>query len=140
MIGSDGTVYVASENGVLKAMNPSTGVTEFEVGLGNTVEFSSPAIGRGADGNDIIYVGTEGGLLYSINGNNSPNFGTQRFVKDLGAPIRSDITIAADGTVYVGTLDGRMATIFGDSVGLANTPWPKAQGNLNGTGQIGTCS
>lgn len=140
VIGSDGTLYVASENGVLKAINASTGATTFEVGLGNVVEFSSPAIGRAADGSDIIYVGTEGGLLYSFNGTNSTSSGTQRMVKDLGAPIRSDITISADGTVYAGTLDGRMFTIFGDSVGLANTPWPKSQGGLNGTGQIGSCN
>lgn len=139
VIGSDGTVYIASENGVLKMIDPSTGGTIHEIGLGNVVEFSSPAIGRAADDSDIIYVGTEGGLLYSFNGTNSTSPATQRMVKDLGAPIRSDITISADGTVYAGTLDGRMFTIFGDSIGLADTPWPKSQGGLNGTGQFGTC-
>ncbi len=138
VIGSDGTVYVASENGILKALDPTNGNTRFEIGLGNVVEFSSPAIGKGTNGEDVIYVGTEGGLLYSFNGTNATTPGSQRFVKDLGAPIRSDITISPDGTVYTGTLDGRMFTLFGDSVGLANSPWPKAQGDLNGTGQVRT--
>lgn len=138
VIGSDGTVYIASENGILKAVDPTNGNTRFEIGLGNVVEFSSPAIGKGANGEDVIYVGTEGGLLYSFNGTNASTPGSQRFVKDLGAPIRSDITIAPDGTIYTGTLDGRMFTLFGDSVGLANSPWPKAQGDLNGTGQVRT--
>lgn len=134
VIGSDNTVYVASENGVLKALNPSTGSSIFEIGLGNVVEFSTPAIGKGSDGKDIVYVGTEGGQFYAINGTNASSAGQQRFVKNLGAPVRSDITIGNDGTVYVGTLDGRMFTLFGDSVGLANSSWPKSQANLNGTG------
>lgn len=134
VIGSDGTIYIASENGVLKAINPTTGAQISEFGLGNVVEFSAPAIGRGPDGNDIIYVGTEAGRLYAIDGTNSPTPNRERFVRELGAPIRSSITIANDGTVYAGTLDGRLYTLFGDSTGLANSPWPKAQGSLDGTG------
>ena len=144
VIGSDGTVYVASENGVLKAIPSSYNGTNpgviLEFGLGNVVEFSSPAIGRGPDGKDIIYVGTEGGLLYSINGTNATAPLSQRFVKNLGGPIRSSISIGSDGTVYAGTLDGRMYSVYGDSLGLSTTAqWSKLQGNANGTGLIGAC-
>lgn len=143
VIGSDGTVYVASENGILLALDANLDEL-FTIGLGNVVEFSSPAIGKGPDGEDVIYVGTEGGLLYSITGTalgtSGLTAGTQRFVKSLGAPIRSDISIGNDGTVYVGTLDGRMYTLFGDSVGLADSAWPKAQRDLDATGIAGSCS
>lgn len=140
VIGSDGTVYVASENGILRAMDPDTGDTLFEFGLGNVVEFSTPAIGKGANGEDILYVGTEGGLLYAINGTNATVPGSQRFVKNLGGPIRSSITIGPDGTVYAGTLDGRMYSVYGDSTGLSDTAqWARLQGGANGTGLIGAC-
>ena len=143
VIGSDGTVYVASENGILKVINGDTGAQIKEIGLGNVVEFSAPAIGQGPDGKDIIYVATEGGTLYAFNGynNGTGSFLTERFRKDLGAPARTNLTVGGDGTVYAGTIGGEVYSIYGDSVGLAGE-WSKAQGGINGTGRVpgGGCS
>ena len=60
-IGSDGTVYVGSEDKKLYAINGKTGAKlwEFETGWGVS---SSPAIG--SDG--TVYVGSEDSKLYAI--------------------------------------------------------------------------
>lgn len=142
VIGSDGTVYVASEDGRLRAFQsngqgkfvnppgwPATGV-----GLGNVVEFSSPVIGEGPTG-DIIYVGTEAGLVWSINGTNSTAPSHAKVIQELEAPIRGSLTLSNDGTLYVSTLDGRVFGVLTESKGLApNAHWARAQGNNNGTG------
>ncbi|MBO35823.1 MAG: cell surface protein, partial [Verrucomicrobiales bacterium] len=63
-IGSDGTVYVGSEDKKLYAINGKTGdkLWEFETG---DIVFSSPAIG--SDG--TVYVGSHDKKLYAINTN-----------------------------------------------------------------------
>ncbi len=153
VIGSDGTVYLASEDGRLRALrtNPDTG--EFETapgwpvtgfGLGNVVEFSSPVIGAGPNG-DVIYVGTEAGLLWGINGTNNTagQVGSGAVIQELEAPIRGSLTLSNDGTLYASTLDGRMFGVLTESSGLApNAQWSRAQGNNNGTGtfKIGSTS
>jgi outer membrane protein assembly factor BamB len=142
LIGSDGTVYHASEDGRLRAFHTNAS-GEFEtapgwpatgVGLGNVVEFSSPVIGAGPNG-DIIYVGTEGGLVWSINGTNTPNPSSAKVIQELEAPIRGSLTLGNDGTLYASTLDGRVFGVLTESSGLApNAQWARAQGNNNGTG------
>ena len=42
-----------------------------------------------------------------------------------------------DGTLYVGSSDGYLYAIQTDSYGLADSPWPKARGNLRNTGRFG---
>ncbi len=61
-IGSDGTVYVGSEDSKVYALNPD-GTKLWEFLTGNMV-WSSPAIG--SDG--TVYVGSEDGKLYALNG------------------------------------------------------------------------
>ena len=60
-IGSDGTVYVGSEDDKLYAINGQTGVKLWEFQTGMDV-YSSPAIG--SDG--TVYVGSEDKKLYAI--------------------------------------------------------------------------
>ena len=60
-IGSDGTVYVGSEDNKLYAINGKTGVKLWEFETGSWV-LSSPAIG--SDG--TVYVGSEDYKLYAI--------------------------------------------------------------------------
>ena len=62
-IGSDGTVYVGSEDNKLYAINGKTGVKLWEFETGSAVN-SSPAIG--SDG--TVYVGSGDKKLYAING------------------------------------------------------------------------
>jgi outer membrane protein assembly factor BamB len=60
-IGSDGTVYVGSDDDKLYAINGKSGVKLWEFETGGNV-FSSPAIG--SDG--TVYVGSDDKKLYAI--------------------------------------------------------------------------
>ena len=60
-IGSDGTVYVGSDDKKLYAINGKSGVKLWEIETGNVV-YSSPAIG--SDG--TVYVGSFDKKLYAI--------------------------------------------------------------------------
>ena len=61
-IGSDGTVYVGSNDKKLYAINGKTGVKLWEFETGDRRVFSSPAIG--SDG--TVYVGARDKKLYAI--------------------------------------------------------------------------
>ena len=63
-IGSDGTVYVGSDDSKLYALNGKTGVKLWEFETGGYVQ-SSPAIG--SDG--MVYVGSRDKKLYAIKTN-----------------------------------------------------------------------
>jgi hypothetical protein len=89
-IGSDGTIYVTSEGGILNALN-SDGTLKWSYTTGGII-FSSPAIG--SDG--TIYVDTMEGLN-ALN----PD-GTLKWLLSTGYVISSP-AIGSDGTIYVGS-------------------------------------
>ena len=125
-IGSDGTVYVGSNDNKLYAINGKSGVKlwEFETGSGVS---SSPAIG--SDG--TVYVGS-GKKLYAIN----PKSGVKLWEFETGFHVRSSPAIGSDGTVYVGSRDGKLYAIKTDSKGLAKSPWPMRGQNPRHTGRV----
>ncbi len=87
VIGSDGTVYMASKNNGLSAMNPD-GTQKWHVALSSD---SSPAIG--SDGTIYTFSST---YLYALN----PD-GTQKWVSpNLGAISYGHLTVGPDGTIY----------------------------------------
>ena len=165
-IGSDGTIYVAAFNGTLYAINPAGGTEKWSYTMGSYVESSpaigsdgtiyigsydyklyainpnntlkwtfptnrqitsTPAIG--SDG--IIYVGSSDGNLYAIDAT-----GAKKWEAFIGGCAYSSPSIASDGTVYIGSLDGKLYAIKSDSLGLANSPWPKFMKNLRNTGNV----
>jgi len=67
-------------------------------------------------------------MLYAITN------GTLKWVSPTGGSIVSSPAIGADGTVYVGSEDGRVYAVPG-SAGLAtNAPWPMFHQNVRHTG------
>ena len=94
-IGSDGTVYVASGERKLYAINGKSGVKLWEFVTGY-VRASSPAIG--SDG--TVYVGSSN-KLYAINGKS----GVKLWEFETGDTVFSSPAIGSDGTVYVGSYD-----------------------------------
>jgi hypothetical protein len=125
-IGSEGTIYVGSNDNNLYAINPD-GTQKWVFSTGNAV-CSSPAIG--SDG--TIYVGSCDSNLYAIN----PD-GTQKWSFTTGGYVESSPAIGSDGTIYVGSNDGDLYAIYGSSGGLANTPWPMFHHDLKHSGRAG---
>ncbi|MDP7011585.1 MAG: PQQ-binding-like beta-propeller repeat protein, partial [Verrucomicrobiota bacterium] len=113
-IGTDGTIYIGSYDNKLYALNPN-GTKKWEYLTGDDI-ISSPAIGT--DG--IIYFGSYDDKIYGLN----PD-GTKSWECATGGDIFSSPAIASDGTLYIGSMDQKLYAIATDSMGLANSPWPK---------------
>ena len=96
-IGSDGTVYVGSNDGKLYAINPN-GTQKWNYPTGGDVG-SSPAIG--SDG--TLYVGSNDAKHYAIN----PD-GSLKWSSTTGGNSFSSPAIGTDGTVYVGSGDNKL--------------------------------
>jgi titin len=58
---------------------------------------------------DIIYVGSDDGILYAVDKVN----GTEEWTSDTGSPI-SSLTVAIDGTIYVSNEDGELHAVDSD--------------------------
>ena len=99
-IGSDGTIYMGSQDTKLYAINPD-GTEKWSFATGNVI-FSSPAIG--ADG--TVYIGSFDGGLYAVNSD-----GTEKWSFATGYLVQSSPAIGADGTVYVGSFDTKLYAI-----------------------------
>ena len=102
-IGSDGTIYVGSNDGNLYAINP-TGSLKWTFQTGGAVH-SHPAIG--SDG--TIYVGSWDHYLYAIN----PD-GSLKWTFPTKGEVNSSPIIGSDGTIYVGSWDHYLYAINPD--------------------------
>jgi outer membrane protein assembly factor BamB len=123
-IGSDGTLYVGSDNFHVYALNPANGATIWVQPTRDEVK-SSPAVA--SDG--TITIGSNDGSLYVFNPDGTLN---TRYDKDAGA-VNSSPSIGTDGTVYFAA-GGSLFAIIRTSP-LANTPWPKFRHDLLNTGR-----
>jgi len=113
-IGSDGTLYVGSDDGNLYAVNPD-GTQKWQFALAVTAR-SSPAIA--SDG--TIYVGSTDNNLYAINPDGSEKW---RFAT--GGFIYGSAAIGSDGTVYIGSYDNNLYAVNPDGT----EKWRFATGN-----------
>jgi outer membrane protein assembly factor BamB len=136
-IGSDGTIYIGTKagpvvNAVFLALNPDgTLKWSFPIlengGVDTGDVYCSPAIGA----NGIIYFGAETGYLYAMN----PD-GTLAWKYSVINGINwTSPAIASDGTIYIGNNDGKLFAIISNSLGLADTPWPKVHHDNKNTGR-----
>ena len=103
-IGSDGTVYVGSDDDYLYALNAADGAQKWKFQIGTF--FSSPAIG--SDG--TIYVGSKDNYLYAINPDGSLKWKFQTGRDG----VRSSPAIGSDGTIYVGSDDTYLYALYPD--------------------------
>jgi outer membrane protein assembly factor BamB len=138
-LGTDGTIYVGSDNNHVYALNPADGKIKTIVNPDGSIirqwifptrgnVNSSPALG--SDG--TIYVGSNSKFdddLYAIN----PD-GTEKWRFDTENFVNSSPTIGPDGTIYVGSNDGYLYAIKGKGT-LAVSPWPKFHHDLRNTGR-----
>ncbi len=125
VLGTDGTVYVGTDGSHLYALDGSTGNTKWVFPAGNSL-YTSPAVG--ADG--TVYVSCQDSKLYAVEGRT----GRKKWEFQTGDSPASAPTIGADGTVYV-TQKGAVYAVQGEG-GLAQSSWPKSQGNVQNTGSV----
>jgi len=149
VIATDGTLYFGSGNGMLYALS-SDGLKRWAVSTGSEIVATMLAedgtvyvLNRG----DLIAISPEGKLLsqtpiseilekprvqviaYSIE---------QRKVLTklpFDTSVATSPTLAADGTIYVGTHAGKIMAFAGTHGGLMNSPWPKFQANVANSGR-----
>ncbi len=129
VIGSDGTVYILTDRGVLNALNPANGSIKWSVNLGNNAIYSTPAVG--SDG--WIYVGITGGTLFAI----SPD-GSIKWTITTGGDISSSVLITPDGLLCFGCNDGKLYAVQLSGGGLADSPWPMYRRNPQHIGRLGS--
>lgn len=103
-IGSDGTIYVACEDGNVYAMD-SSGNIKWKFKPGGKLR-PAPAV----DPQGNIYVGSIDGYLYSFKAN-SLNWKTYLGPKYLSVEVLTSPAIGADGTIYVVPNSGTLYAI-----------------------------
>jgi len=145
VIGSDGTIYIATKSGGVDipakiiALSPSgTKIWEYIVenfhGPGSADDvYSTPSIG--ADG--TLYFGSENEHFYALNPNGSLKWKTQL---EHGTNW-SSAAITDDGTLYIGCHHenppnrGNLYAIRTESMGYALSPWPRFRQNHKNNGR-----
>ena len=101
-IGSDGTIYVGSDDGYLYAIS-SAGSLKWKYNANGAVFYPSPAIG--SDG--TIYIASDSSYLYALN----PNGTLKWSYYTTSGIIDSSPAIGSDGTIYIGGYDGYLYAI-----------------------------
>jgi outer membrane protein assembly factor BamB len=164
-IGSDGTIYIGSNDNYLYAINPD-GSLEWKYETGGGLESSSPAIG--SDG--TIYFGSGDNCFYAVNPNGTLKWkyetgnwivgspaigsggtiyfgsgdnylyavnpnGTLKWKYETGDHLRSSPTIGNNGTIYIGSGDFNFYAMSSDSNGLIDSPWPIFHHDIRHTGK-----
>lgn len=105
-VAADGTIYVASADGLLYALNAS-GTLKWVYTVGSEME-SSPAIAP--DG--AVVVGTLDGRVVGIRADGTLKWEFwAELLPDTDSRIRSSPAIGPDGTIYVGSGNGRLYAI-----------------------------
>ncbi len=118
-----GTVYFAGYDGLLHAVNTTTGGARWTFRLGDEVRASSPAV----DANGTVYIGCYDGLIYAIDADGRPvrTWAT-------GGIVRSSPAIAGR-TLHVGSND-RHVYAFDIGIGSSNI-WSQYRQNARRTGR-----
>lgn len=132
-LSPDGRIYVGSSStGRLYAVD-NKGSEKWAFPTGEFFS-SAPAIGK----NGRIYFGIADnynepreGIFYALDPNGNKKWSIKAGGK-LG--IHSSAAIGDHGTIYFGGRDGTFYAIESNCNGLANSPWPKFQGNNQNTG------
>ncbi len=104
-IGKDGSIYIASENGKLYAVNPKDGSKKWSFQTGHYIH-GSPSIAK--DG--TVYIGSSDKNLYAIN----PKDGSEKWRFAAKDQVHAPPAIGKAGTLYVGSNDGNFYALNPD--------------------------
>ena len=126
-IGTDGTIYIGSVDHKVYALNPD-GTLKWSYTTGWSLQ-TAPVVGN--DG--TIYVGSCDNKVHAITAD-----GTLKWSYTTGNSINSSPALGTNGILYVGSDDHYLYAIdTGTGAGLADSPWPKFQHDLQNTGRAG---
>ncbi len=130
VIGFDDVIYIYSTDGYLYAVNPD-GTEKWKFsGLWALLSHLTLTPVIGSDG--TIYIGggtdTYQTKFYALNQD-----GTVKWELTLEEPLYSLPTITSDGLILVG-YDTKLIAIVSESMGLANTSWPKYRNTQDNRG------
>jgi outer membrane protein assembly factor BamB len=115
---ANGVVYVGSVEGIVYALNASTGAKLWTFATGGDVE-SSPAVANG-----VVYVGSDDGNLYALNASSGAKLWS--FVTGITEnPLTSSPSVV-NGVVYVGAGDDLVAL----NAGTGSRLWSFAVGSV----------
>src|SRR5262249_19642300 len=92
---ADGTVYVASSNGDLSALDLASGQLRWKYASGGEIGESSPAVGGGA-----VYFGDLGGTIHAVNARD----GSRLWTFKTAGEVKSSPTLTGE-LVLIGSYD-----------------------------------
>lgn len=123
-VAGDGTVYFASEDGFVYAVN-GDGSLKWQRSTNGAIDIATPAVG--ADG--TVYIGSGDGFLYALNNGT----GTRKWRFAAGTGISSTAAIASDGTIYFRDDNTLFALTGGASSATQKWSFPISGGGTYGS-------
>lgn len=109
VIGSDGTVYLGANNGILYGLDPESGDIRwvFPTGFDTFGIYSTPAILR--DG--TLVFGAKDGKVYGVRPPGAGLLGDLGWSVNLKTTIQTSPGVGSDGTLYIGADDWKLYAI-----------------------------
>ncbi|MFH0730777.1 MAG: PQQ-binding-like beta-propeller repeat protein [Pseudomonadota bacterium] len=132
VVGPGEVIYIGSKDGYLHAFD-GDGTVKWSYlltsDLGGGLDNVYPVLGAGG----IVYVAPGDGYLYAVRAD-----GSLKWFFSLGGVGSGAISpsIDPDGTLYVGSGDGYFYAIQTDSMGLADSSWPKVHHDNQNSGRM----
>lgn len=132
VIDANGVIYFGTYAGKFYALNPD-GTEKWFYQFSEMLGFGENDVAAIGD-NGVIYLGASDPefwfyrRVYALN-----NDGTLKWEFQTEFAINTPVTLASDGTVYIGSTEGTLFALEGESTGVANSPWPKFRGNTSNT-------
>ena len=115
VLGADGTIYIGGEDSYFYAINPD-GTKKWKVSVGGPIVSSAAVRSDGA-----VIFGADDSVVRALD----PAGGLVKWAKKTGDIIESSPVVAPDGTVYVGSLDGKLYSYAGSGAAASGySRWP----------------
>ncbi|MFT7236498.1 MAG: outer membrane protein assembly factor BamB [Cyclobacteriaceae bacterium] len=122
VISNDGaTIYVASYDDHMYALNAATGATNWMFDIGSNAKYSTSALGT--DGS--LYGGYQTDNVHALNGD-----GTEKWVFPTSGDVNGSAAIGTDGTVYIHSIDDFLYALDPTD---GTKKWDYFYGNWSGT-------
>ncbi len=123
-IAADGTIIVGTDDHRLVALD-AMGHQKWQLGL-NGKPSGPPTQGAGG----VAYAADATGTLTAVNVAD----GSVRWTFAAAGALKVPPALGCDGTLYLGSDDGSVYALVSDSLGLADSPWPRLGRDNRGTG------